>query len=98
MCTGCRQIIPLATEFGPGKLVPCEIIFSKENVKFLAENFNLEDNLVYECKRAEKLGIWLKFFNVIITNYNPSNALPVFFKLDKNCASGEPIGFFRINT
>ena len=73
----------LANEFGPGKVVPCEIIFSKENVKFLAENFNLVENVVYECKRAKTLEIWFKIFDVIIINYNPSTDMPVFLKIEK---------------
>ena len=56
----------LATEFGPGKLVPCEIFFSKENVKFLAENFNLDENVVYESKRAKTLGIWFKILMLLL--------------------------------
>ena len=84
----------LATEFGPGKLVPCEIIFSKENVKILAENFNLVENVVYECKRAKTLGIWFKIFDVIIINYNPSTDMPVFLKIEKILRVTNQLVFF----
>ena len=85
----------LATELGPGKLVPCEIIFSKENLKFLAENFNLLENIVYECKRAKTLGIWFKIFDVIIINYNPSTDMPVFLKIEKILRVANQLVFFE---
>ena len=72
----------------------CEIIFSKENVKFLAENFNLEENVVYECKRAKTLGIWFKLFDVIIINYNPSTDMPVFLKIEKKLRVVKELVFF----
>ena len=86
----------LATEFGPGKLVHCEIIFSKENVKFLAENFNLDENVVYESKRAKTLGIWFKLFDVIVSNYNPRTDLPVFLKIEKFLRVANQLVFFWI--
>ena len=87
-----------ATKFGPRKLVPCEVSFSKENVKFLAKNINLEENVVYECKRAKTLGIWFEQFDFIIIDYISSTDLPVFLKIEKKIASGEPIGFLWIYT
>ena len=84
----------LATDFGPGKLVPCEIIFTKENVKFLAENFNLEENVAYECKRGKRLGVWFKLFDVFIINYNPSTDKPLFLKIGKISRVANQLVFF----
>ena len=73
----------LATEFGPGKWVPSNYFFAIGNLNLFQENFNPEDDKIYECKRAKKLGVCFKVCDVVIINNNACTDMPVFLKIEK---------------
>ena len=84
----------LATEFGPGKWVPSNYLFAIGNLNLFQENFNPEDDKIYECKRAKKLGVCFKVCDVVIINYNACTDMPVFLKIEKLLRVQDQLVFF----
>ena len=84
----------VATEFGPGSWVPSNHFFANGNLNLFQENFNPEDDKIYECKRAKKSGVCFKFCDVVIINYNTSTETPVFLKIEKLLRVQDQLVFF----